>query len=250
MDAQSDYSLPVTTPSHVEGPIGTYVGHTVSSRDQRLVLAARTGCRTAFTELWDLYSHRVYRTLLGITNNAQDAEDALQDTFLRVFVAIGSFEGRANFYTWLTRIAINSALGILRKRRSRPETLFGSNSQHEDGCPSEEFRDFAPDPEQIYAGQEKREKLMLAIQRLPRDLRKVIQAQIAENCSVKEVACRLSISEAAAKSRIHRARVMLGSLTAVATSRRPGSQAPDYAQPFSENSPYAPAPKSRRIGQN
>ena len=158
MDAQSDYSLPVTTPSHVEGPIGTYVGHTVSSRDQRLVLAARTGCRTAFTELWDLYSHRVYRTLLGITNNAQDAEDALQDTFLRVFVAIGSFEGRANFYTWLTRIAINSALGILRKRRSRPETLFGSNSQHEDGCPSEEFRDFAPDPEQIYAGQEKREK--------------------------------------------------------------------------------------------
>jgi RNA polymerase sigma-70 factor (ECF subfamily) len=215
MDIQSEYSFRVTIPFRSNGDTGKCVGPTASSKDQRLVIAARSGCGKAFNELWDLYSRRVYRTLLVITKNPQDAEDALQDAFLRAFQAIESFEGRANFYTWLTRIAINSALGILRKRRCRPESPLNSNSEHEGEGPYEEFRDLAPDPEQIYAEQERREKLMRAIQRLPTELRRATQARITENCSVKELACRLNISEAAAKSRLHRARIMLGSLTAV-----------------------------------
>jgi RNA polymerase sigma-70 factor (ECF subfamily) len=214
MDIQGDYSFRVMIPFTSDGGTARCVGHTVSSKDEHLVLAARSGCRIAFNELWALYSRRVYRTLLGITNNPQDAEDALQDAFLRAFLALGSFEGRANFYTWLTRIAINSALGILRKRRCRPETSLGADSQHEDEGPHEEFRDLAPDPEQIFAEQEEREKLMQAIKRLPLELRRATQARITENCSLKEVACRLNISEAAAKSRLYRARIMLGSLTA------------------------------------
>ena len=215
MDIQGDYSVRVTIPFTSDGDTGKCLGYTASSKDQDLVFAARSGCRQAFNELWDLYSRRVYRTLLGVTNNPQDAEDALQDAFLRAFLAIESFEGRANFYTWLTRIAINSALGILRKRRCRPETSLDPSSQREDEGPQEEFRDLAPDPEQIYAEREEREKLMQAIQRLPPQLRKATQARMTENCSVKELACRLNISEAAAKSRLHRARIMLGSLTAV-----------------------------------
>jgi RNA polymerase sigma-70 factor (ECF subfamily) len=213
MDTQSGYSLRMAIPFTSDGDSGQCVAHTASSKEQHLVLAARSGCRIAFNELWDLYSRRVYRTLLGITNNPQDAEDALQDAFLRAFLALNSFEGRANFYTWLTRIAINSALGTLRKRRCRPETSLGANSQHEDDGPQDGFKDLTPGPEQIYARQEEREKLMQAIQRLPRDLRKAIQARVTENCSVKEVACRLNISEAAAKSRLYRASIMLGSLT-------------------------------------
>jgi RNA polymerase sigma-70 factor, ECF subfamily len=215
MDIQSDCGFQVTIPFTSDGDAGQCADHTALSKDQHLVLAAQSGCRKAFNELWDLYSRRIYRTLLVIMKHPQDAEDALQDAFLRAFQAIDSFEGRANFYTWLTRIAINSGLGILRKRRCRPETPLGANPQREEEGPQEDFIDLAPDPEQIYADREEREKLMQAIQRLPPQLRKATQARITENCSVKELACRLNISEAATKSRLHRARIMLGSLTAV-----------------------------------
>jgi len=215
MDTQGDYSLTVTVPFASSGAAERNAGHTNSSKDQQLALAARSGCGVAFNELWNLYSRRVYRTLLCITNNPQDAEDALQDAFLRAFLAVGHFEGRSNFYTWLTRIAINSALGMLRKRRHRSETALGVNSQREEDGPQEEFRDLSPDPEQIYAEQEARARLMQAIGRLPRDLRRAVQARAIENCSVKEVACRLNISQAAAKSRLYRANNMLGSLAAV-----------------------------------
>jgi RNA polymerase sigma-70 factor, ECF subfamily len=192
---------------------GNRAGNAAPRNDLHLVLAARSGCRTAFNELWDLYSRRVYKTILSITNNAQDAEDALQDSFLRAFVALESFEGRASFYTWLTRIGINSALGILRKRRCRPETSLDSTSQQEDESACEELRDLAPNPEQIFGQQQRHAKLMQAVRKLPRDLREAVQVRITEDCSVKEVAYRLKISQAAAKSRLYRARTRLGSLT-------------------------------------
>jgi RNA polymerase sigma-70 factor (ECF subfamily) len=206
MDIPVDYSVRMTIPFTSDGDAG-------SLNDQQLVLAARSGCRTAFNKLWELYSRRVYRTILGITNNAQDAEDALQDSFLRAFLALESFEGRASFYSWLTRIAINSALGILRKRRRRPETpLYPTYEQEDESAPAK-FRDLAPDPEQIYDQHERCARLMQAIHRLPRALREAVQARITEECSLKEVAYRLNISEAAAKSRLYRARITLGSLT-------------------------------------
>src|ERR1700678_882378 len=95
--------------------------HCAPRLDQRLVYAAQSGCRAAFDELVSLYSRRVRRTVLAITKNSEDAEDAMQESFLRAFLAISRFEGRSSFYTWLTRIAINSALMILRRRRARPE---------------------------------------------------------------------------------------------------------------------------------
>ncbi len=202
--------MAITLPSDNDVRTGAY---TTSPSDQHLVLAARSGCRTAFNELWDLYSRRIYRTTLSITKNAQDAEDALQDSFLRAFLALETFEGRASFYTWLTRIAINSALGILRKRGCRPETSLNSTSQPEVENTPEELKDSAPNPEQIFEQQQKHARLMQAIHRLPANLREAVQAHIAGDCSVKEVACQLNISQAAAKSRLYRARTRLGSLT-------------------------------------
>jgi hypothetical protein len=93
----------------------------ILQRDQQLVYAAQSGCRAAFDELFTLYSRRLHRTVLSITKNSADAEDAMQDSFLQAFLAINRFEGRSNFYSWLTRIAINSSLMILRRRRARPE---------------------------------------------------------------------------------------------------------------------------------
>jgi len=214
MNIHSDSNIWVTIPL-ASGGAGECAGHVASSRDQHLVLAARSGCQTAFNELCELYSRRIYRTLLGITKNPHDAEDALQDALLRAFVALESFEGRSSFYSWLTRIAINSALGILRKRRCRPETSMDANSHREDEGLQEEFMDSAPNPEQIYAEQEEREKLMQAIRRLPLEFRKATQARVTEDCPVREIARRLNISEAATKSRLYRARIMLGSLATV-----------------------------------
>jgi RNA polymerase sigma-70 factor (ECF subfamily) len=214
MEMPVNYSGTMAIAFQPNGDASEHIGYIASSSDQLLVLAARSGCRTAFNKLWELYSQRVYRTILGITNNAQDAEDALQDSFFRAFQALGAFEGRSSFYSWLTRIGINSALGILRKRRSRPETSLCSDSERDDSVLQDEVRDLSPNPEQIYDQHQRHEKLMRAIHRLPKDLRIAVQARITENCSVKEIAYRLNISEAAAKSRLHRARIMLGSLTA------------------------------------
>jgi RNA polymerase sigma-70 factor (ECF subfamily) len=213
LDIQGDYIRPAIS-FRAAGGFGAPLREAVSSKDRQLVIAARSGCQIAFRELWDLYSRRVYRTLLGITKNSDDAEDALQDAFLRAFVALEGFEGRSSFYSWLTRIAINSALGILRRRRSRPEGATNIYIQPEDEDEFKEFIDLAPDPEQSYSTQEKREKLMQAIQNLSPELRIVIQMRLTESCSVKEVASRLSISVAAAKSRLYRARIILGSRTA------------------------------------
>ena len=88
-----------------------------------VVSAAQKGRPTTFAELYAIYSRRLYRTIIAITRNPADAEDALQVTFLRAYLALDTFEGRSSVYSWLLRIAINSALMILRKRRARPEAL-------------------------------------------------------------------------------------------------------------------------------
>jgi DNA-directed RNA polymerase specialized sigma24 family protein len=89
-----------------------------------VVSAAQAGSAEAFRKLHVLYSRRLYKTIVAIMKNPQGAEDALQDTFLRAYLAIDRFEGRSNIYSWLTRIAINSAIMILRKRSARAEVLF------------------------------------------------------------------------------------------------------------------------------
>jgi RNA polymerase sigma-70 factor, ECF subfamily len=196
-------------------------GDTATSSDEHLVVAARSGCRAAFNELWELYSRRVYRTTLSITKNKQDAEDALQDSFLCAFLALESFEGRASFSTWLTRIAINSSLGLLRKRHRHPEISIDSTCQQDEESAPEELRDLAPNPEQVFEQQQGHAKLMQAIHKLPATLREAVHTRITDDCSVKEIAYRLNISQSAAKSRLYRARTRLGSPIAT----RDGSRA-------------------------
>lgn len=175
-------------------------------RDEEIVLAAQAGSPGAIAELHAIYSRRLYKTVLGIVKNPQDTEDVLQETFLRAHSAIHAFEGRSSIYTWLTRIAINSALGILRRRRARPEIPLDPEPDARNETHSFEIRDSAPNPEQVYDLRQRRRRLLRAIQNLDVQLRTPIQMQITKGWPIKEIGQALNISEGAVKARLHRAR--------------------------------------------
>ena len=180
-----------------------------SADDARLVTVALSGDSSAFVELSKRHSRRVFNRIYRMTNNWQDAEDVLQESIIRAFVHLHTFERRASFSSWLTRIAINTALMLLRKdkRILRPSV----DRAHDDGAQFEtlELRDHREDPEQHYARQQKARMLKGAIRRLRPELRRIIEIQQGSELSVKEIAQSLGISEAAAKSRLFRARIAL-----------------------------------------
>jgi RNA polymerase sigma-70 factor (ECF subfamily) len=176
---------------------------------EQLVAAARSGSAAAFSELRGIYAQRVYRKLLTITKNREDAEDALQDTFLRAYKALHAFEERSSFSTWVTRIAINSALMILRKRRIRSEVSFDRPRETEEDFVDFELKDTGPTPEHICVHRQRYAHLLRSIRKLRPPLRQVVELQMMDDCSAREIAQALHISEAAAKSRISRARAQL-----------------------------------------
>jgi RNA polymerase sigma-70 factor (ECF subfamily) len=191
-------------------------------RIEHLVSAAQAGSSAAFAELRGIYWQRVYRQLLTITKNREDAEDALQDAFLRAYAAIHTFEGRSSFYSWLTRIAINSAFMVLRKRRARPEISFDHPCDAEEDGYALEFRDAGPSPEQICVHSQRCARLLISIAKLQPRLRQVVELQVTQSCSIREIAQELDISEAAVKSRLLRARARL---MAVRAFRSPSGKA-------------------------
>ncbi len=181
-------------------------------QDNDLVSAAQAGSPGAFAELYALYYRRLYKTIVAITKNSEDAEDVLQETFLRAYLAIHTFEGRSTVYSWLTRIAINSSLMFLRKRRTRSEVLFDPQPD----APSEticfEIPDPAPTPEKVYELRHRRVALVRAIRNLDTRLREPIQMRVTAESSIKEIGRALKISEAAVKTRLHRARLRLSTV--------------------------------------
>lgn len=190
-----------------------------STQSRNLVAAARLGSTAAFSELREIYARRVYRTLLTITKNREDAEDALQDTFLRAYMSFHNFEERSSFYSWITRIAINSALLILRKRRVHPELSFDCPGESEEAFSGFEFKDTAPSPENICVHRQRYARMLRSIGKLQPRLRQVVEMQMVDDFSVREIAQALKISEAAVKSRLYRARARLASAPAVKSLR-------------------------------
>ena len=176
--------------------------------DEQLVSAAKSGDRSAFVALCERHSDRILRRICQITRNWQDAEDVLQDSFLKAFIHLKNFEGRSSFSSWLTRIAINAALMILRKRRSL-EMPFDHICEDSEISHTWEPRDLKEDPETSCVRREREELLRGAILRLPPIFRDVIQLQHAQECSTNEIAETLGISVAAAKSRLLRAKTVL-----------------------------------------
>ncbi|MGB8538102.1 MAG: RNA polymerase sigma factor [Acidobacteriaceae bacterium] len=190
-----------------------------SSHSQNLVAAARSGSSAAFAELREIYGQRLYRKLLTMTKNREDAEDALQDTFLQAYLALDTFEERSSFYTWVTRIAINSALMILRRRRRRAEVSFDCSCETEEAASGYELRDNRPSPEHICVHRQRHAYMLRSVWNLQPRLRQAIEMQMTGDYSIREIARALEISEPAVKSRLSRARARLASAHAVGSSK-------------------------------
>src|SRR6266403_5910239 len=184
----------------------TSIGKAHRLSDESLVEAAKLGHSTAFDTLSERYREQLFRAAHRITRSYEDAEDAVQDTLLRAFVHMREFDGRSKLGTWLTRIAINSALMILRKKRASPEIATDSNDKFDADGPHHEISDHVPNPEKCCAQSEEESMLKKAIQRLRPTLRVVVQIQQLQERSMRETAEAIGISLTAAKGRLFHAK--------------------------------------------
>lgn len=182
--------------------------HSIGRSDAVLVSAVKSGDTDAFVELSKRHYRRILQTTYRITRNRQDAEDALQESLLQAFSHLNNFQEKCSFSTWLTRIAINAALMILRKGRGGEISIdstddpSGRYEQWEVKAPTE-------DPESRYIRREREELLRDAILRLPPLGREVVELWRAREFSAREIAGALGISAPAVKSRLARARLTL-----------------------------------------
>jgi RNA polymerase sigma factor (sigma-70 family) len=180
-------------------------GITTDTCDMHLVAAAKNGDHQAYAELCRRHSQRTLRTVLRITRNIADAEDTLQESLLKAYMHIGEFDGRSAFSTWLTRIAINNALMLLRKRRSQPVYGFETDPEADDFSLTEPT-ETSYNPEESCIQNALEVELAKAIRYLSPCLRVVIELRCQEDASMVQISKTLGISESAAKSRLLRAK--------------------------------------------
>jgi RNA polymerase sigma-70 factor (ECF subfamily) len=172
--------------------------------------ALRRGDRGEFARLVDAFSGPLYRLALKMLGNASDAEDALQNTFLKAFQHVDTFEGRSSLSTWLYRIVSNEALMMLRKRR--PEINFADSTVEEEderNYAPVQFTDWCCLPEEEYLSAEARKAMDRAVEHLPETLRIVFVLRDIEDLSIQETSQVLGLSETAVKTRLLRARLRL-----------------------------------------
>ncbi len=175
--------------------------------DLPLVDRVLAGDPRAFEELVRRHERRVFRTTLAVTGNTEDAEEAMQDTFLKVHGHLGEFQRASRFTTWLTRIAVNESLQILR-RRHRTDSLDEPAERDEEMLPRQ-FQDWQDNPEKIYAKQELRQMVEDAIQSLHPIYREAFVLRDVQGLTTEEAAQALELNTAALKSRLLRARLMM-----------------------------------------
>jgi len=182
---------------------------TVAREDEHLlVAAAKKGDAAAFEELVSRYEGKIFRLTKNITGNREDAEDAMQDAFLKAYSHLHDFHGNSRFYTWLVRIAANESLMRLRKRRPNQFSLDEPVEGDTDLMPRE-LEDWGPNPEQGYAQAELQGILGEFIEKLDPEFRIVLVLRDLEELSTQETAETLGISVPAVKSRLLRARLKL-----------------------------------------
>jgi RNA polymerase sigma-70 factor (ECF subfamily) len=179
------------------------------SDELALVQAAKAGDIGAFEELVKRYDRNVFRIAQHITQNREDAEDVVQDAFLKAYENLAQFQGQSKFYTWLVRIAVNEALMKLRRRRPERTVSLDQDVETEEDSIPREVADWSPNPEQQYSQAELRDILTRTIQGLPAGFRTVFVLRDVEGLSTEETAEALDLSIPAVKSRLLRARLQL-----------------------------------------
>src|SRR6202140_4287545 len=209
IDSRARMQPPVGLLKPLSTPNPHRLPSTVARDDEHLlVAAAKAGDASAFEELVNRYERKIFRLTMNITRNREDAEDAMQDAFLKSYSHLKTFQGDSRFYTWLVRIAANEALMRLRKRRPNQFSLDEPIEGDEDLMPRE-LQDWGPGPEQRFAQTEMREILSGVIEELEPDYRIVFVLRDIEELSTEETAASLGISIPAVKSRLLRARLKL-----------------------------------------
>ena len=179
----------------------------IKDEDADLVSRTRSGDLDAFDELVRRHQPRIYRTLVAIVRNPEEAEDGLQNVFLSAFQHIGSFQGNSKFLTWLTRIAINEGTGRLRTRKEM-ESL-GETSEDDVPFRPRDVSTWGANPEDLYSRAQLRQKVEQALLTLPANYRVVVMLRDLEQFTAQETAQALEITIPALKSRLLRGRLML-----------------------------------------
>jgi len=174
-----------------------------------IIAQARLGNTSAFSELLRRYERKIFRLALHITQNREDAEDVLQESFLKAYEHLDQFQGQSKFYTWIVRIAVNQALMKLRKRKAdRSLSLDETIDTGEDNI-SREIAAWDENPEQKYSRDELNRILTSAIDGLAPIYRAVFVLRDIDGLSTEEAAEALDLSVPAVKSRLLRARLQL-----------------------------------------
>jgi RNA polymerase sigma-70 factor (ECF subfamily) len=171
--------------------------------------ALRAGDRAEFARLVETYSGAIYRLALKMLNQPQDAEDILQETFLKAYRHLGSFDGRSKLSTWLYRIAANEALMQIRKHRPEAISIDEPVDAGEGEQEPLQIVDWCCLPEEELLSSEGRGHLDQAVEALPHSLRVVFLLRDIEALSTRETAEVLNLSETAVKTRLSRARLRL-----------------------------------------
>jgi RNA polymerase sigma-70 factor (ECF subfamily) len=174
-----------------------------------IVAQARQGDAKAFSELLRRYEGKIFRLALHITQNREDAEDVLQETFLKAYEHLDQFQGQSKFYTWIVRIAVNQALMKLRKRKSDRSVSLDETIDTGEDTVAREIAAWDENPEQQYSREEINEILSSAIDGLAPIYRAVFVLRDVDELSTEETADVLSLSVPAVKSRLLRARLQL-----------------------------------------
>lgn len=174
-----------------------------------LVAKAKAGDDSAFSELVEHYERRIFRLAKHITQSDEDAEDVLQESFLKAYEKLDTFQGNSKFYTWLVRIAVNEALMKLRKRKSDKSVSLDEQLDTGEDMVAREVAVWDDTPEQRYSQEELKEILDKAVEGLEPIYKVVFQLRDVDELSTEETAEALGISIPAVKSRLLRARLQL-----------------------------------------
>jgi RNA polymerase sigma-70 factor, ECF subfamily len=177
--------------------------------DEVLVSAAKNGNQRAFEVLVERHQQRMLAFARHYTRVREDAEDVVQQTFQKAFIHLNKFQGKSSFSTWLTRIAINEALMLVRRGRALREIPVDDSNDHGAAASAMEIPDTSPDPETSYLRRERVQILSETLGNLRPGMRKAIELRELAELSTEETARRMGISVAAVKARIFHARKKL-----------------------------------------
>jgi RNA polymerase sigma-70 factor, ECF subfamily len=209
-------SQPVRTPRHRRVGRFDLSTSTQASCEKKIIpeewasiQQAIDGDSAAAEQIFGCHAAMLHRIAFSILHNKEDAEDAVQDSLCKAYAKLQSFQGRASFSTWLTRIAINSALMVRRRRNGRPETSLDEILDAPPHRLKREIVDAALDPEQICSGTEIHQLLEKQLSQLPTGLRAAFQLRQLDGLSASDSCRVLGIRRNAFKSRISRARQKL-----------------------------------------